>query len=114
MAMIQSTITNVIEVDGDMSLVVADKPFVKLAKRNMNNIVPLYYNMRKASPSIINNENLYKGLNLAFTGSNIGQYSNNITKIWNSDTFINGTEEEKQEAIDLVKILCMENNFCID
>lgn len=97
-----------------MSLVVADKPLVRLAKKNMNNVVPLYYNMRKASPSIINNENLYKGLNLAFTGSNIGQYSNNITKIWNSDTFINGTEEEKQDAIDLVKLLCMEDNFHID
>ena len=80
----------------------------------MKNIVPLYYNMKKALPSILNSETLYKGLNSAFAGSNIGQYSNNITKIWNSDTFVNGTDKEKQDAIDLVKILCMENNFCID
>lgn len=102
------------DVDGDKSLVIADEPLIELAKKNMNNIVPLYYNMKKALPSKLNSESLYKGLNSAFAGSNIGQYSNNITKIWNSNTFINGTEEEKQKAVDLVKILCMENNFCID
>lgn len=102
------------DVDGDKSLVVADEPIVNLAKKNMNNIVPLFYNMKKALPSKLNNKTIYKGLNSAFTGSNIGQYSNNITKIWNSDTFINGAKEEKQESIDMVKILCMENNYVID
>ena len=80
----------------------------------MEDIVPLYYNMRKAAPAIINNDNIYNGLVAAFTGGNIGMYSNDISKIWNSDIFVNGTDEEKQNAIDVVKLLCMENNFCID
>ena len=102
------------DVDGDKSLVIADKDFVRIAERNMNGIVPLYYNMRKAEPTELNNKNIYAGLNAAFTGGNIGIYSNNISKIWNDDVFISGTEEEKQEAIDCVKRLCCQNNFVID
>lgn len=102
------------DVDGDKSLVVADPDFIKIAERNMNNIVPLYYNMRKAEPTELNNKNIYNGLKAAFTGGNIGLYSNDISKIWNSNVFIDGTDEEKQEAIDAVKLLCMENNFVID
>lgn len=102
------------DVDGDKSLVVADRDFVRIAERNMNGIVPLYYNMRKADPSELNNKTIYAGLNAAFTHGNIGIYSNNISKIWNNDVFTNGTDEEKKEAIDIVKLLCMENNFCID
>ncbi len=102
------------DVDGDKSLVVADEDFVQIAERNMNGIVPLYYNMRKAAPTELNNKTIYAGLNAAFTHGNIGIYSNNISKIWNSDVFVNGTDEEKKEAIDVVKLLCMENNFVID
>ena len=101
-------------VDGDKSLVVADKEFVRIAERNMEGIVPLYYNMRKAGSTELNNKNIYAGLNAAFTGGNIGMYSNDISKIWNNDVFLLGTEEEQQEAIDAIKLLCMENNFCID
>lgn len=102
------------DVDGDRSLVVAQPNFVNIAERNMNGIVPLYYNMRKAEPTALTNETIYAGLNKAFTSGNIGLYSNDISKIWNHDIFIEGSEEEKQEAIDVVKLLCMENNFCID
>jgi len=102
------------DVDGDKSLVVADKDFVRIAERNMNGIVPLYYNMRKAEPTKLNNKNIYAGLNAAFTGGNIGIYSNNISKIWNNDVFITGTEDEKQEAINCIKRLCCQNNFVID
>lgn len=102
------------DVDGDKSLVVADKDFVRIAERNMNGIVPLYYNMRKAEPTQLNNKNIYAGLNAAFTGGNIGIYSNNISKIWNDEVFIYGTDEEKSEAIDCVKRLCCQNNFVID
>jgi hypothetical protein len=102
------------DVDGDKSLVVADDTIVPIAERNMQGIVPLYYNMKKASPVQLNSQTIYDGLNAAFVGGNIGIYSNNISKIWNSDVFINGTEEEKKEAIDLIKLLCMENNFVID
>ena len=102
------------DVDGDKSLVVADETIVPIAERNMKGIVPLYYNMKKASPIQLNNQTIYDGLNAAFVGGNIGIYSNNISKIWNSEVFITGTEEEKQEAVDLIKLLCMENNFVID
>ena len=102
------------DVDGDKSLVVADETIVEIAERNMDNVVPLYYNMKKASPILLNNKTIYDGLNAAFVGGNIGIYSNNISKIWNSDVFVNGTEEEKQDAVNLVKLLCMENNFVID
>lgn len=102
------------DVDGDRSLVVADKDFIRIAERNMNGIVPLYYNMRKAEPSELNNKNIYSGLNAAFTGGNIGIFSNNISKIWNNNVFINGTDKQKQHAIDCVKRLCCQNNFVID
>lgn len=102
------------DVDGDKSLVVADKDFIRIAEKNMNGIVPLYYNMRKAEPTQLNNKNIYAGLNAAFTGGNIGIYSNNISKIWNDDVFTSGTDAEKSEAIDCVKRLCCQNNFVID
>lgn len=102
------------DVDGDKSLVVADKTIIKVAERNMQGIVPLYYNMKKAKPSILNNETIYNGLNAAFGGSNIGLYSNDISKIWNNEVFISGTEEEKKQALDVIKLLCCENNFKID
>ena len=102
------------DVDGDKSLVVADETIVPIAERNMSGIVPLYYNMKKASPIQLNNQTIYDGLNAAFSGGNIGVYSNNISKIWNSDIFVHGSEEEKETAIDLIKLLCMENNFVID
>ena len=102
------------DVDGDKSLVVADKTIIKVAERNMQGVVPLYYNMKMAKPVQLNNASIYSGLDAAFTGSNIGQYSNNISKIWNSEVFVSGTEKEKQQAIDVIKLLCMENNFVID
>lgn len=102
------------DVDGDKSLVVADKNIIRVAKNSMQDIVPLYYNMRKASPVELNNKTIYDGLNAAFVGGNIGIYSNNISKIWNSNIFINGSDEEKKNAVDLVRLLCMENNFVID
>lgn len=102
------------DVDGDKSLVIADADFIRIAERNMKDIVPLYYNMKKAGPTELNSRTIYSGLVAAFTHGNIGVYSNNISKIWNSDVFISGTEREKQEAVDVIKLLCMENNFCID
>lgn len=102
------------DVDGDKLLVVADKKLIEVAERNMHDIVPLYYNMRKAESAPLTNEAIYNGLNAAFSGGNIGIYSNNISKIWNSDVFVHGDEDEKRNAIDIVKLLCMENNYVID
>lgn len=90
--------------DGDTSLVVADRLFVKIAERNMKDIVPLYYEMATAKAEYITNENLYKGITTAYSGGNIGTVSNNITKIWNSQSV----------DLDTIKFLCMENNFIID
>lgn len=95
-------------------MVVADKDFVAIAERNMKGVVPLYYNMRKAEPTILNNKSIYAGLNAAFVGGNIGIYSNSISKIWNNEVFITGTAEEKNEAVNCVKQLCCQNNFVID
>ncbi len=92
------------DVDGDSSLVVADKLFVEVAERNMQDIVPLYYNMAKAGAELITNKSIYNGLVTAYTGGNIGMVSNNITKIWNSGNI----------NLDVIKLLCMENNFTID
>ncbi len=102
------------DVDGDKSLVVYDPDFIRIAERNMNGIVPLYYNMRKASPAALNRRSIYEGLCAAFTGGNIGIYSNYIAKIWNDDVFQSGTDEEKRQAVDCVKRLCCQNNFVID
>lgn len=102
------------DVDGDTLLVVDDETIVSVAERNMVGIVPLYYDMKKAASVPLSNEAIWKGLNASFTGKSIGQYSNNISKIWNSDIFISGTDEERQEALKVIKLLCAENNFCID
>lgn len=104
------------DVDGDKSLVLADETIVEIAERNIAryDIVPLYYNMKKAEPVQLDSASIYDGLHAAFTGGNIGQYSNNISKIWNSETFVSGSEDDKRRAIDVIKLLCMENNFVID
>lgn len=92
------------DVDGDRSLVSADETLINVAERNMKDIVPLYYNMAKANAELITNQNIYKGLTLAYSGGNIGQISNEITKIWNSGNV----------SLKAIKILCMESNFTID
>lgn len=70
--------------------------------------------MKKALPSQLNSETIYNGLISAFTGGNIGQYSNNISKIWNNEVFISGTYEKQCNAIDCIKRLTCQNNFVID
>lgn len=93
--------------DGDRALVVKDRVLTNCAKRNMSDIVPLAYDLKKAKGGIITPESLYEGMIKAYTGGRIGPVSNNITKIWNSD-------EITQEALDVVKWLCFENNAVID
>ena len=93
--------------DGDKSLVVKERQLIRLAKRNMQGIVPLYYNMRKAESTQLNGDTLFHGLELAYTGGNIGIISNNISKVWN-----NG--HVGQQEINVVKWLCLRNNEVID
>lgn len=90
--------------DGDKALVCNDKTLVEVAERNMEDIYPLYYKMAKAGAEKVNNSSIYNGLVAAYTGGNIGMISNDITKIWNSNNV----------NLDVIKLLCMENNFVID
>jgi arsenate reductase-like glutaredoxin family protein len=94
------------DVDGDKSLVCVDKRLVPIAKRNIekHDIVPLYYNMKKAGAMKIDRQTIYDGMISAYRGGNIGLYSNDICKIWNSNNI----------DLNIIKLLCMENNFVID
>jgi hypothetical protein len=91
------------DVDGDRALCIQDETIVQVAERNMDGIVPLYYEMAKAPAEQVNSDDIYKSLVLAYK-ANIGEISNNITKIWNSNNI----------NLDVIKWLCMENNFVID
>ena len=93
--------------DGDKLLVVSEHDFVNIAERQMKDVFPLYYEMKKAEPVNLNWDTIYSGLNAAYTGGNIGAYSNAISKIWNS-------KNVTPEALDVIKLLVMENNFTID
>jgi hypothetical protein len=91
--------------DGDKALVVQDDTLIEVAQRNMKNddIVPLYYEMAKAGAEEISSKSIYNSLILAYK-ANIGEISNNITKIWNSDNV----------DLNVIKWLCMNGNFEID
>lgn len=92
------------DVDGDKSLVCADKAVVSVAERTMRDVVPLYYEMAKAGAGQITSDSLYSGMTNAYIMGNIGPISNDITKIWNSE----------KPDVEMVKLLCMKNNFVID
>lgn len=94
------------DVDGDKSLVCADPTIISVAERNTQkyNVVPLYYEMKKADSTLIDKAKIYDGLNAAYKGGRIGEISNLITKIWNSDDI----------NLDAIKWLCLETNFTID
>lgn len=95
--------------DGDKGLVVSDEKLIEYAERNIDkwNVVPLYYEMTKAKDKPLSNKIMYEGMINAYSGGNIGEVSNNIAKCWNSENIT-------QETIDVVKSLCMVNNFVID
>ena len=93
--------------DGDKALVVKDKLLTKIAKRNMVDIVPLAYNLKKAQAEQLSSDSMYQGMVHAYTGGNIGPISNNITKVWNSGDI-------GKEQLNVVKWLCFQNNAVID
>jgi len=90
--------------DGDTSLIIGDDILVQRAKLCMEGVVPLYYEMGVAKPKLINPDNIYDSLRIAFDYGNIGKYSNKLTTIWNSEHI----------SIDAVKAIVAENNFSID
>lgn len=73
--------------DGDQLNVVVNAVFVNVAKRNIkeHDIVPLFYDANEVPPEIISRESIYIGLIRAHDSSGIGQVSNNLCKLWNSD-----------------------------
>lgn len=96
--------------DGDRVLVLSgnkDKTLIEVAERNMENdkIVPLYYIMEKAKPQIIDHNNIFNSLKLAFESSGaIGRVSNSIAKVWSSET----------PNLDVIAWATMEANFEVD
>lgn len=67
----------------------------------------LYYPAKKAQAELVTAENLWNGLSIAYSHSNIGEISNAITKIWNSG-------EITEDKLFVIKLLCMLNNLRID
>lgn len=90
--------------DGDTVLVNNDDTLIEVAERNMQGIYPLYYEMGVAEAEIITNDKIYDSLTKAFK-ANIGEVSNNITKIFNSN---------EEVDLEVVKWLTAENNYIID
>jgi hypothetical protein len=92
--------------DGDTVNVCTNNQLLKVTKRHMRGVYPLYYEMSTAPLQELSNKNIYDSLELAF-GSQIGPVSNSITKIWASGEF-NG------EKLNAIKFLTMYNNYMID
>ncbi|WHX32888.1 hypothetical protein QNK09_12055 [Brevibacillus agri] len=91
------------DVDGDILLCVSEQRFVEIAKRNMQGIRPLYYELQKAEDKPVNEDSRVTGLKNAFK-VNIGLVSNDIAKIWASDN----------PDLDAIRLLVFENNAYID
>ena len=101
--------------DGDISLVHNNKIIINCAKRFQEKyqMIPNYYDMPKASPQLLNNDSLFKGIVMAYHHGNIGTPSNEITKIF--DTLNpNSSEEEVKEAIEVIALRVMDVNYTID
>lgn len=94
------------DTDGDQALVCEDTTWISVVEQNSVKIdpKPLYYEMKKANGHNLSNESFCEGMKNAYSGGNIGIYSNDISKILNSGN-VNW---------DVIKYLCMENNFVID
>lgn len=98
--------------DGDRLLLINHPTLVNAAKRNMVDKVPLYYEMKKAKAEPVTSESLWHGIRLAYTGGNIGEISNQITKIWNHKDVL--SDKNREQALTCIKYLCMLTNFTID
>ncbi len=90
------------DVDGDECLICHDKTFIDLVDRDK---LPLYYEMRKAENTEVNEQNIKECLHRSFANSVIGQVSNAITK------HLNLQDEPNTEFI---RYMTAFNNFVID
>lgn len=95
--------------DGDILMLNKNKTIIEIAKRIRDefDIVPLYYELQKAKDTKVTKESLYKGLTDAYSHGNIGEVSNNITKVWNKE---NVTKRE----LMAISYLTLWNNVVID
>lgn len=90
------------DVDGDEILVTPDRAFIELLDRDE---IPLYYEMKKATATQINNSVIFDTLIASFENSIIGKISNTITKLFNTDN---------EPDVWLIRVLTAFNNFIID
>lgn len=95
------------DVDGDHATIVSDQYTCKIVEKNMDGVLPLYYEMGKAKPQQITNELIFDSMVKAFNSGNIGSYSNKITTLWNKDNFTDNT-------LEAIKIITSLNNYSID
>ena len=73
----------------------------------MKNIRPVVSDMVKGGKQIIDGNSIYKNLKATYGGSNIGTFSNKITKLVKKGSM-------NEEDLKLCKILGVTNNWCID
>jgi hypothetical protein len=98
------------DVDGDEALVLGKEAqwVIDLAKEIIkeHEIRPIYFEMGKADPKEINNDNIAKSLLFVYQKSSIGKVSNTLTRIWN--------KENPMKQYDIIQKLCAYNNDIID
>lgn len=95
--------------DGDKIMISPSELLIKLVKDNSKNldVVPLEYEMGVAAPKLINSDNIFESLQIAFK-ANIGLISNVISKLFNKDDF------DPDKDYSLIKKFCSYNNHIID
>lgn len=96
------------DVDGDEALLLNTNWIINLAEEMIKeyNINPIYFEMKKAEATQINNDNIAKSLMFVYDKGNIGKVSNTLTKMWNS--------ENPMKQYDVMQKLCANNNDIID
>lgn len=99
------------DVDGDKVLCLPDDenfPIVEQARKDMENISGLSYEIYGAEKTAITTEGIIRTILDTYSGGDIGTPSNRITKIWNS------YELEEQEKLHLVAFEVQTTNNRID
>ena len=96
-----------LDYDGDHLMITTNPLLIKIAERNMENIRPVVSDMVKGGKQIIDGECIFNNLKATYGGSNIGTYSNKITKLVKKGAM-------NEEDLKLCKILGVTSNWVID
>lgn len=96
-------IISMCDFDGDRLCVTDDETILKLVKKNTQDFVPLYYDMKKAEGTKLTGAKMAKSLKKAYSSCIVGKVSDKITSIYAGS-----------QNMDAIKILTMYNNFGID